>query len=263
MMMFVRTRAHARRFAAVPGARLRLFTVLAVLPFAALAQGGPPLVTDDPETPGDGKWEINVASIVSRTSARHEVLVPDVDANYGWGAYVQLKLDLPWAFAREGGGPWRSGIGNTDLGVKWRFIDAEDAGFSMATYPQYSAGWVGASRRRGVASDQRQFLAPLEFSTRAGSFAFDGEVGRNFVHGGKSEWVAGGILAHACGAGRQCLLEVRETRSQAGTRSLWNLGLHWNLSGSLVLLAAAGRETGPQQAEPQRMLVYFGVQLLR
>jgi len=28
---------------------------------AVLAQGGPPLITDDPGTPGDGKWEINLA----------------------------------------------------------------------------------------------------------------------------------------------------------------------------------------------------------
>ena len=26
----------------------------------SLAQGGPPMVTDDPETPGDGKWEIRL-----------------------------------------------------------------------------------------------------------------------------------------------------------------------------------------------------------
>ena len=28
---------------------------------AALAQGGPPFLTDDPGTPGDGRWEINLA----------------------------------------------------------------------------------------------------------------------------------------------------------------------------------------------------------
>src|SRR5438445_482716 len=37
----------------------------AMLP--ALAQGGPPMVTDDPETPGDGHWEINIGAIATRT----------------------------------------------------------------------------------------------------------------------------------------------------------------------------------------------------
>jgi len=27
----------------------------------AHAQGGPPMLTDDPGTPGDGKWEVNIA----------------------------------------------------------------------------------------------------------------------------------------------------------------------------------------------------------
>ena len=27
----------------------------------ALGQGGPPMITDDPGTPGNGKWEINLA----------------------------------------------------------------------------------------------------------------------------------------------------------------------------------------------------------
>lgn len=30
------------------------------------AQGGPPLITDDPGTPGNGKWEINVAFTVEK-----------------------------------------------------------------------------------------------------------------------------------------------------------------------------------------------------
>ena len=30
------------------------------------AQGGPPMITDDPGTPGPGRWEINIA--IARTS---------------------------------------------------------------------------------------------------------------------------------------------------------------------------------------------------
>jgi hypothetical protein len=33
----------------------------AFLPAPAFAQGGPPLITDDPDTPGPGHWEINIA----------------------------------------------------------------------------------------------------------------------------------------------------------------------------------------------------------
>src|SRR6266446_5335818 len=96
---------------------------------AAFAQGGPPLVTDDPETPVDGHWEINLATIGSHTSGRWAIAAPDADINYGWGEHVQLKLDIPWLFVHEAGQPWKSGLGAPDVGVKWRFIDIEDSGF--------------------------------------------------------------------------------------------------------------------------------------
>src|ERR1700720_2810065 len=73
---------------------------------SALAQGGPPLVTDDPETPGDGHWEINLATVAEHTVGRWAVAAPDADINYGWGEHVQLKLDVPWLFVHESGQPW-------------------------------------------------------------------------------------------------------------------------------------------------------------
>lgn len=45
------------------------------------AQGGPPMLTDDPETPGAGAWEINMAYTEQRTSQDHERSFPHVDVN--------------------------------------------------------------------------------------------------------------------------------------------------------------------------------------
>jgi hypothetical protein len=39
--------------------------LLLLTPLSAFAQGGPPMVTDDPGTPGDGHWEINIASLLA------------------------------------------------------------------------------------------------------------------------------------------------------------------------------------------------------
>src|SRR5690349_18262079 len=49
------------------------------------AQGGPPLLGDDPETPGPGKWEINIAYTEQRTNEEHLRSLPHVDFNYGLG----------------------------------------------------------------------------------------------------------------------------------------------------------------------------------
>ena len=44
-----------------------IILVLLFLPVRALAQGGPPMITDDPDTPGPGYREINLAGLKAKT----------------------------------------------------------------------------------------------------------------------------------------------------------------------------------------------------
>jgi hypothetical protein len=231
---------------------------------ATFAQGGPPLVTDDPETPGDGHWEINLAGIGSHTAAgRWDISAPDADINYGWGDRVQLKLDVPWSFVHEPGEPWKSGLGAVDVGVKWRFVDSENAGFSMSAYPQFSRSWLDSSVRRGIAEPGWQFFLPFEAATKVGDYDIDAEVGRNFVHEGSSQWAAGFVLAHSCGTALECMGEMRETWEQHNAQTLLNFGVHWKLDQNLYVLAAAGRQFGSRSDDQQRALFYLGFQILR
>ena len=238
--------------------------VLAASVGPALAQGGPPMVTDDPETPGAGKWEINLGALGSRArSGRWEVSAPDADINYGWGDRVQLKLDVPWTFVREPGERWKSGLGTVDVGVKWRFLDGGEDGLSMSTYPQYSSAWSRSSKDRGIAAQESEFLLPIEVAKKVGGFGLDAEVGRNFVHHGRNEWVFGGIVEHECGHERECMLELHEVHAPGESRSLVNAGMRWKLGDSLVLLASAGHELRPRDDEQRGFVFYLGVQLLR
>ncbi len=237
--------------------------IVVVVSRSALAQGGPPLVTDDPETPGDGHWEINLATIAERTSGRWDIAAPDMDINYGWGEHVQLKVDAPWQFVHESGQPWKSGLGAPIAGVKWRFIDIEDAGFSMSTYPQYARNWLPSSASRDISPPERQFFLPIEVATELRDYALDAEVGRNFVQDGASQWIAGAVVAHACARNLECLGELRETVSPHNWQTLLNFGVHWKLNESFIVLAAAGRELGTRAADQQRLLAYLGVQLIR
>lgn len=62
-----------------------------MVPAGALAQGGPPLITDDPDTPGPGHWEINLASLFERSQPQRRLEAPLADVNYGVGQRIQLK----------------------------------------------------------------------------------------------------------------------------------------------------------------------------
>src|SRR5437762_3350016 len=85
---------------------------VASLPQRAVAQAGPPLITDDPETPGNGHWEINVAWTLSQKRNARLFGIPLLDINYGVGEHVQLKAEIPWLVQREHGAKTQSGVGS-------------------------------------------------------------------------------------------------------------------------------------------------------
>ena len=234
----------------------------AMLP--ALAQGGPPMVTDDPETPGDGHWEINIGAIATRTPGRWEVAAPDADINYGWGDRIQLKLDIPWVTARDDGERWKSGGGEAEVGVKWRFVDQEQAGFSLSTYPQYGRSLMKSSVRRGLAADGHRFFLPLEFAADVAGFGVAAEIGREFVQRGPNAWQAGVVAAHPCGGALECVAEIHTTQAPGEHQTLLNLGLHWKLDDALTVLAAVGRDVAGVRSEERRQaLAYLGLQITR
>jgi hypothetical protein len=247
----------------------RIFAALVLLLSSAwaAAQGGPPLVTDDPGTPGDGKWEINLGLIGSKTAHAWNIDALDADMNYGLGDNIQLKLDIPWSYAHESGGAWYSGIGSVDAGVKWRFLDRDEnseGGLAVSTYPQLLSAWSNYSKRTGVATANKQFYLPVEFATAAAGFEFAGEFGRNFVQNEDDQWQAGIIASHGCGSeALDCLIEVHQTWVPHDSQTLLNFGIHYKIHENLIFLAAAGREFGPRTDDQQRFLYYAGFQILR
>ena len=75
------------------------------------AQGGPPLLTDDPGTPGNRNWEINIASTHFRSPGEREIEAPLLDINYGLGDRIQLKYELPYLFDSDEGARYRTAVG--------------------------------------------------------------------------------------------------------------------------------------------------------
>src|SRR5438093_684196 len=100
-----------------------------------LSQAGPPFVTDDPEPPPPGGWEINVPFILERTPGRTEMDSPSFDLNYGL-PNVQLKLEIPVKVVHDDGDGTRSGAGDLLVGVKWRFLNNEQSKLQLGVYPQ-------------------------------------------------------------------------------------------------------------------------------
>jgi hypothetical protein len=230
---------------------------------AALAQGGPPLVSDDPGTPGDGHWEINIAAIASHTAGLTQWSVPDVDLNYGWGDRVQLKLDTPWLVNDGRGRDTASGLGASIWGVKLRFLDGGESGLSMSTYPQWTTSVISSSSRRGLTEPGNELFLPVEIAMKVGEFEIDTEVGREFLTRGDDSWAAGLIVAHDCPYGVECLVEIHQTLEPHDSQTLLNLGARWKFATSYAVLCALGRDVGPATDSRQSVLLYLGLQILR
>jgi len=230
------------------------------------AQGGPPMATDDPGTPGNGHWEINLAALGTHVRDGWDVDVPEADINYGLGDHIQLNLDVPWTFTNTAAdGHWRSGIGDASVGVKWRFVDRDDSHpVELSTYPRYQTSLSTHSERIGVASPDKEFFLPLELATQVQEFEFAADVGRHFVEHDGSFWSAGVVAGHSCGTEKvECLAEIHREWRPGDAQTLLNFGLHWKLTDALTFLGAVGREFGGSSDEQRRAVIYLGVQVSR
>jgi hypothetical protein len=94
----------------------------------------PPMDMDDPGTPGSRGIEVNfVGTMVKLGGGRSSEGL--FDANYGIGDRIQLKYERPYVTEHASGTDLQKGLGATEIGVKWRFVDSH--GLAIAFYPQY------------------------------------------------------------------------------------------------------------------------------
>ncbi|HEY3349654.1 MAG TPA: hypothetical protein VGM13_07760 [Thermoanaerobaculia bacterium] len=201
-----------------------------------------------------------MAVTLDRTPLSSAWGVPLVDANYGWGERIQLKLEMPLAVVSDGEGT-RGGTGNPLLGVKWRFLDEETAGVAVSTYPQFGFNLVSSSADRGLVESEARFLLPVSAVKTLGPVAVNVEAGRVFESGGGGEWVWGVALGHTFGR-VEALAEVYGAHGDAedSRKVVLNLGGRVPFSAGSTLLASAGWSVSSGDGS-RHAYVYLGLQL--
>jgi hypothetical protein len=263
--------------------QLLLVFVVASGATVAHAQGGPPFITDDPGTPGNRQWEINIGWIANHNPGYSSYQLPDIDLNYGWGDRIQLKYEVPLAAATDENNTTRAGLGESFPGVKWRFFEHHKAGepksddnmdFSLGTYPQLSINNPTSAVRRGIVEPGPQFYLPLEATTKLGPITFNGEVGRWFGNQKVPDrWGRGLIVGHELSDRLEIygeLYDLQDANSIDGAPKQRQLTLDvggrqtLDRAGNLRLLFMGGRgiqAVTPQNSEPN-WIAYMGVQIL-
>jgi len=252
---------------AVRSLRLHSLVLLPLLVFwsvPAFAQGGPPYYTNDPGTPGNHNWEINLAYmpfLYTDSSLSH---IPDVDINFGLGSRIQLTFESAWLRDYESPDTTKYGLEQDQLGMKWRFYGSGGSGFSGAVFPQLSINNPDHSVQRGLTPPGASFLLPVEFSKKFDKIHFNWEAGYNFVHLGPSGWI-GGIVA---GANVTKKLELDAEFYSVGYfrasehQETIDAGARYKIHSDFTILLMAGGSVAPTTSHQPFFVGYFGVKVL-
>lgn len=208
--------------------------VFMLFPVLAFSQGGPPFRSDDPDTPGNKHWEINLGFIGERSPFGGSYETPDIDINYGIGNRIQLKYELPLSLQETRGGPGHlaAGLGNSLLGMKYRFYQrhakTEDSQgereikYGVSIYPQLVLNNPTRSVAREIVEPGPRFLLPLEASAKLGWMRVSGEMGYWLTSKHvPNSWIQGVVVGHEFEKDTELNLELydqRDVRVAAGTQ---------------------------------------------
>jgi hypothetical protein len=167
-----------------------LFSIM-LRPRVALA--GPPFITDDPEPLDHRHWEVYIASQNHHDRDGSSGTAPHFEVNYGALPEVQLHLIVPLTYNHPDRGLFNYGYGDTEIGIKYRFVKETDSRPQVGTFPLIEIP-TGA-RNRGLGNGRIQSFFPLWFQKSWGPWTTYGGGGYWYNAGkGNRHWVFSGWL---------------------------------------------------------------------
>jgi hypothetical protein len=225
------------------------------------AQGGPPMRTDDPGTPGNKAWEVNFGVTTDRRAHEREFEIPVLDINYGVGQRIQLNYEIPYVVSGADAEPTRSGLGNSSLAVKWRFFEDEKTGLSLSIYPRLELNNPTRSFDRGLVDGGPRFLLPMEIVKKLGPIDVNGEVGHWFTQEPRGQWIAGLAVGRQVTDRTELMAEIYSVRGSAQeTQTTYEFGSRVRLNPYMLFMVMAGRAfEGGSSGQPE-FIGYGGIQ---
>ena len=221
------------------------------------------MITNGPGTPGNGKWENNIALTFEHSSDGTLFDLPQFDLNYGAGDHIQLNLQTAPDLLKRSGHGVVAGLSEIQTAVKWRFLDEEQSGVDMSMFPRILFNTVQSSVRRGLAEDGTRFQIPFQIAKKFGRFQADLELGPLTSTVGRSEWLYGCVAGFELTKSTTLMAELHNTSRMNFTHNVLtgNVGLRHELTETQILIISVGHEIVSAD-EPTALIGYFGMQLL-
>ena len=220
------------------------------------------MITDDPGTPGNRKWENNFAITFEHRSGETTYEVPEIDLNYGVGDHIQLTLQTAPVLSKHSGHGLIGGIGGTEAAVKWRFLDEATSGVDMSMFPRIIFNVAQSSARRGLAEDGTRFQIPFEAAKTFGRWHLGVEIGARASTVGRSEWLDGIVCGFDLTKPTMLMAELHDESRMNFSRDvlILNFGLRHEFTETCILIVSMGHEL--RSPEPTALIGYFGMQFV-
>ena len=223
----------ARRFA--------LLLIVASLPRAGIA--GPPFKTDDPQPVDFHHWEFYLASQQEFAQNGTSATLPHFEVNFGAFQNVQIHLVAPMGFVRTDDGT-AYGYSDTELGVKYRFLDESDGAPQIGIFPLIEIPTGNAARQLG-AGNLEAYL-PVWIQKSWGKLTTYGGAGFWYNPGtGNENWIFAGWevqydFSETVTAGGEVYYQTPD-RSDGRSGAGFDFGGYINLSENNHILLSLGR----------------------
>src|ERR1051326_1430255 len=212
------------------------FAALNLIGSSVLAQSSPPLLLNDPGTPGPGSWEINILTSLERSDLNEDWLVPLFDFNYGVGERCQLTAAIPFVIGHEKGAGVQRAFDGIEMGVKYRFVDHPGAtGSNVSLFPSVFFAF-------GEEKSTKVYL-PFEWHEQWPHFGMTADLGHAWVNGKTDGW-EGGVAAALLYDPVSLLAELHTDVQEAPfdlRGPMINFGFTWEWSKTVSLFGSLGR----------------------
>jgi hypothetical protein len=222
------------------------------------------MITDDPGTPGPGRWENNLAIAFEHRPNEWSIDAPAIDLNYGWGNHIQLTLQTSLAILKRSNDGAIAGLGGSEAAVKWRFLDEDRSGFDMSMFPRILFNITQSSVRRGLAEDGTRFQIPFQLAKKFGRLDLDFEFGPLVSTVGRSQFLYGIVGGVDVSQTTTLMAELHATSRMNFTRDTLTLNFGWRhkINEHAIWIASFGHELRAPEQDALALIGYCGVQLL-
>ncbi|HEU6449407.1 MAG TPA: transporter [Verrucomicrobiae bacterium] len=211
---------------------------------ASVSFAGPPYVTDDPVPPDYQHWEFYIASQDFETADGWSGTAPHIEINYGVFTNVQLHLIAPLAYDAPDHGATHYGYGDTELGVKYRFLQESKYLPQIGIFPLLEVPTGDESK--GLGSGQWDAFLPVWLQKSFGAWTIDagGGYGINPGPGNKDWGLVAALLQYQVRNNISVGGEIyhrTQTEADGPTETAFNIGAVVDFSDHQHFLFSAGR----------------------